>query len=299
MLDKELSFYKYEGAGNDFILIEPAHGPIAPGAWVTQLCKRHHGIGADGILQCFAVAPDHWRMLIYNADGTRASMCGNGLRCCAAHLWKSGKQQGSFYLQSDAGMHWMQYHTPEVTDASSNVYWSISCFGRPKTSQLDIQSQLDLTLTASLLDPSLIDHVDFINTGVEHLIFTCTHLPAMFDLKAFGKFWRWHSHFNPKGTNVSIVTHSLSHELHMSTFERGVEAPTRACGTGACAAAASYFLRSGLKSVRVKFPQEPSFNITQDDEGALWLTGPARFIYEGRISLADMDGLTYLPFGKL
>jgi diaminopimelate epimerase len=287
------SFYKYEGAGNDFILIENTKELSSDESLlknvlseqISHLCKRHHGIGADGVLFCSKIESHHWRMQIYNADGSRATMCGNGLRCCAAHLWRTGVESSHFYLHSDAAIHEIFNANSPIENLqlenSQDLFWAKACFGIPLLLDAEISSKIDLKLTKNLLDPLVITSINYIYTGVEHLIFTCSQLPPSFNLKAFGKFWRQHSLF-PSGTNVSMIQQDQE-GLSIQTYERGVEDITRSCGTAACAAAASYFLKHSQKKLILKFPLEPALLVELDEKNQIWLIGPARFIFEGSV----------------
>lgn len=283
------SVYKYQGAGNDFVLIESTSSFDLPHSFVTHICDRHHGLGADGVLQVEEISqkPLIWRMRIYNCDGKRVDMCGNGLRCVSAHVLKTRDIQEPFSIQSDIGLHPVSCDTPpENFKNESDLYYIKTCFGKVK--RLNINS-LDLAQSKEWLDPRLIEGVFFLNSGVPHLFFLVKEgsVISSADLRSLGRFWRYHDYFEPHGTNVSVGYLESPELLHLRTYERGVEEITLSCGTGAVAAAAAtlFFQKKTTinQKLQVQFPGEPTMTVSCDQEEIFWLSGPAAFVFEAQL----------------
>lgn len=291
-------FSKYEGAGNDFIIVESTQSDVDPRE-VRYLCKNHHGIGADGYVLIHPLTDDRWRMIIYNRDGSRASMCGNALRCVAHHLFRAHPQTEAYTIVSDRGSHAIAPATPPLAVEDSHLalhqlkalWWKAHMICNPRTA-MDLD--LDREQSSSWLAPSSIDYVDFIDTGVPHLIFT-TRAPAL-DMQSFGRFWRLHEKFALEGgVNVSIAKWNvLTSSLELTTYERGVEDLTLACGTGACAAAVSFWSRHpDAENVTVFFKDQlplllsykknSNFNDPSVFGADISLIGPSRWIFDGKV----------------
>lgn len=273
----QLKLFKFEGAGNDFVAVEDLHGnvPTAPGPaapLVRALCDRRRGLGADGVL--FLSPPDapgaHFRMHYYNADGSRGEMCGNGARCIVAfsrllglvrHEAVFDTDGGRFGAQLEAGGSTVRIAFPEI-DA--------------------VPKKTDLTAAGEKWD------ADFLNTtGVYHLIVWVDDLRAI-DIERVGPALSHHEAFAPHGTNVNFAAREPDADgtLRLRTYERGVEAETLACGTGAVATTASYLQRRGETGThRLRLVPTGGDVLTVDIEPTgdgfrnVWLGGPARLVY--------------------
>jgi diaminopimelate epimerase len=290
------SVYKYQGAGNDFVLIESASSFDLPHSFVTHICDRHHGLGADGVLQVEEISqkPLIWRMRIYNCDGKRVDMCGNGLRCVSAHVLKKRDTQEPFSIQSDIGLHPVIYE-PSSENINNDLYYIKTCFGKVTSPLEYFKIDLDVAQSKQWLDPRLIEHVFFLNSGVPHLFFLIKEgsIISSADLRSFGRFWRYHDYFEPHGTNVSVGYLESPHLLHLRTYERGVEEITLSCGTGAVAAAAATLLLQKKTTInqklQVQFPGEPTMTVSCDQKENFWLSGPAAFVFEAKLGSKLLD----------
>lgn len=289
MMASNKPIYKYQGAGNDFVLIETSSSKTLSEDLVRHLCDRHHCLGADGVLQVHELSnkPSLWRMRIYNADGTLAKMCGNGLRCVAAHVWKKTGSTFAFTIQSDVDLHQIEPETaPSTYQNQPELYYAKTCFGKITAPFGHYRlSDLDLTQSQQWLAPDQIQACYFLNSGVPHLFFL-TH-KTVSDLKSLGHFWRYHERFSPLGTNVSIGY--LEDEiLHLQTYERGVEDVTLACGTGAVAAAFACMdfqsRNHSEQKMTIQFPGEPVMTVSCDANKHFWLCGPAAFVFEAKLA---------------
>lgn len=251
----KISFCKYQGAGNDFILIDN-RTPIfkATPESIKKLCHRRFGIGADGIICLEKSAQADFRMRIYNSDGSEAEMCGNGVRCLASFLERLGLlSKKTFSLET------MQRHL-QVSLQGEIIEVEMG----PPT---DVQKHSDLVV---------------LNTGVPHAVIFSENIQNI-DVKRQGPAIRYHSRFAPKGVNVNFVEQRGPQELAIRTYERGVEDETLACGTGCTAAALAAHLVLNMPSpitIKTASEEELIISFTPSLE-KVHMSGKAAFIFEG------------------
>lgn len=271
-----LHFYKMNGAGNDFIVIDNRDLSISLDAeTIEALCDRHCGIGADGLL---AVEPAEngadFRFRYYNADGGEAEMCGNGARCFGrftAHLLPELPQRVTF--ETIAG-------TLAAEMIGENVRIAMSV---PK----------DLKLDTGVKISGLDAPIHFVNTGVPHAVAFVQGGESFEELDVFshGRVIRNHEAFSPAGTNANFATVIKPGHIEIRTYERGVEDETLACGTGMVACALIHHLLTGASSpVKVDVAGGDSLEIGFEKSGDasfknVTLTGPADFVFEGEIEI--------------
>jgi diaminopimelate epimerase len=268
----ELAFSKMNGAGNDFVVLDNRDGKLLlDSARVAQLCDRHRGIGADGLL---VVEPASrgadFRMRYYNADGNEAEMCGNGARCFARFTQRFENKTDKISFETISGIIRASFsNSGEVCVAMSDPHSH-----RPPA---------NLEINGRTLE------VYFINTGVPHAVVFVGDLDTI-DVRRDGAALRYHPDFAPKGANANFVQVLAASSVAIRTYERGVEDETLACGTGVCAAALLQHLRAGSAppiSVTVRGGDllRVGFERSGDKLGHVTLTGPADFVFEGAISL--------------
>lgn len=259
----QTAFAKYEGAGNDFILIDNRSAAFVPnGSMIARLCDRHFGIGADGLMTLTTDADAQCVMHYYNADGSEGEMCGNGARCFALFAYHLGIGGANRFRAMDG---------PHAV--------SVRCTG-------DSGGEVEL----GMIDVTRIGCGDgwwFLNTGVPHYV-EFVPQTARVDVLGRGRSIRRDTARFPQGTNVNFVEVTGDGTLRMRTYERGVESETLACGTGAAAAAVitNYALQHDICSyditvpggrLRVRFSHEPGTQTYTD----IRLTGPARRVFDG------------------
>ncbi len=264
-----MNFTKLTGAGNDFIAVDNREGsldPLLTQPRIAGLCRRALSIGADGLLELRESRTADYRMVYYNSDGGRASMCGNGGRCMARFAIMRGAAGSVQTFESDAGT-----HRAEVRPCGTVRLW----FTAPVT----LSGSLTLAApapggVAATLEASLED------TGVPHLVvFTDDLYDGLFESSA--ATLRRAPETGPAGANVDFACVETPVSMRIRTWERGVEGETLACGTGAVAA-----VFAGLRCGRVALPctvHPPGgspLEVGMDDAG-WWLEGEARPVYEG------------------
>lgn len=271
-----LHFYKMNGAGNDFIVIDNRDLSIQlDSETIEALCDRHCGIGADGLL---AVEPAEkgadFKFRYYNADGGEAEMCGNGARCFGrfvAHLGEEVPDEVTF--ETIAG-------TIAAVMVGEHVRIAMS---EPK----------DLKLDTGVTIPGLDTVLHFLNTGVPHVV---AFVPGgesfeELDVYSMGRSIRQHEAFAPAGTNANFATVIAPSHIEIRTYERGVEDETLACGTGMVACALIHHLLTAAPSpIKVTVAGGDTLEIAFEKTGEqtfrnVTLTGPADFVFEGEIEI--------------
>ncbi len=268
-----LHFYKMNGAGNDFVVIDNRDLSVSLDKdQIEQLCDRHRGVGADGLL---AVEPAEngadFKFRYYNADGGEAEMCGNGARCFGrftAALMDETPDRVTF--ETIAGTLAAELVEDDIRIAMSE----------PK----------DLKLDTGVAIPGLEATLRFVNTGVPHVVAFVEDLAGT-EVVKHGATIRYHAAFAPAGTNANFATVVSPGHIAIRTYERGVEDETLACGTGMVASALMHHLLTGAPSpikVDVKGGDtlEIGFEKTGDTSFTnVTLTGPADFVFEGEIEV--------------
>ncbi|MFA9211789.1 MAG: diaminopimelate epimerase [Moraxellaceae bacterium] len=258
----ELKFSKYQGTGNDFIMIDNLKGQ-----WnelslfqIQQLCDRKFGIGADGLIKINTTTGYDFEVDYYNADGSQ-SFCGNGARCAVVFAHQLGITKQTVSFEAIDGLHSATKTADLVALQMSNVLdWTI-----------EEEGALSL------------------NTGSPHYIKWCTHLQEQ-DMVAYGKSIRYSPMYASEGINVNLVEVLSENQLAIRTYERGVEDETLSCGTGVTAAAIaaaiqqdklgnlSFSLSTQGGDLSVKFNRISDKKIED-----IWLIGPAKHVFEGTI----------------
>ena len=266
----QLRFVKYEGAGNDFILIDNREATFeASASLIAQLCDRHFGIGADGLMTLSrSLEPDvDCQMHYYNADGSEGEMCGNGARCFTLFALHLGLVSRRCCFRATDAKHEAQILR---SDASEGI------------------------IRIQMIDVDEIQRGEnwcFLNTGVPHYVEFVDDITKI-DLRRRGAEIRYDKQRFPQGTNVNFAHIVGEGMVEMRTYERGVEDETLACGTGATAVAlASNFLyqpsthdfelRLKGGKLLVRFEHEPQTLKYRD----ILLEGPARRVFEGEIEI--------------
>lgn len=267
---KKLPFFKMQGSGNDFILIDNRRGALK-GMNLKDLavtvCRRHYSVGADGLIVIVPSKKADFKWRFFNADGSEAEMCGNGSRCAArfAFLKKIAKKDMTF--ETLAGIIQAQVKKDTVRV------------------QLPGASGLRMNIAVPLDSGLRMGH--FINTGVPHLVYLSKDLENE-DVDRIGRTTRYHELFKPAGTNVNFVQIQGRHRIRIRTYERGVEGETLACGTGSVAAALVAGALGAAASPVEILPRSNekltvSFDRTAEGFSGIHLEGQAQVICEGTV----------------
>ena len=256
-----LSFYKYQGTGNDFVMIDDRleRFNLDDLSTVSKICDRKFGVGADGLILIRNHPEYDFEMIYYNADGSQ-SMCGNGARCAVAfsHLLGIIGLETSF-LAIDGG------HKAKIVDGKVELL--MGEISKPKEVEGDV----------------------FINTGSPH------HLRKVEQIRDYpvveeGSRIRYSERY-PEGTNVNFVEAIDENEIFVRTYERGVENETLSCGTGVTAAALAFGTKNPNQTVAIKTlggDLAVRYSLNEDHEFEdVWLIGPAEKVFEGTLELNE------------
>lgn len=253
-MSKKISFTKMVASGNDFIIL---HNVSITKRLIQKLCNRHTGIGSDGILLLEPSKKADFKMRIFNPDGSEPEMCGNGARCISLYAWKKKLIPKRFKIETLAGIIFASVAPHDKITISLN---------KPKNIKLNLKLK-NLKIHS-------------INTGVPHVIIYVPDINKA-DVLRTGRAVRLDKQFQPQGTNVNFVQVLGKNRISVRTYERGVEDETLACGTGVVASAIISNKLHNLDS-KIKINTK-SGDILEVDTKKVSLTGPAHFVFEGRI----------------
>jgi diaminopimelate epimerase len=271
-LNFPVPFTKMSGTGNDFIIIDHRR-PFLSTEEASQLaslvCRRKFSAGADGLILIEESDTADFKWQFFNADGSRAEMCGNGARCAARYAFMNNLAPADMRFATTAG----------IIEAQ--------IVGDGVKIKLTPPQNLRMNQTVRVGDSQVTVHS--VNTGVPHAIVFVDEIKAAPVLER-GRAIRRHEMFMPAGTNVNFVQVVGLNHLHVRTYERGVEDETLACGTGAVASAiiaAQDALVSSPTSVTTTGGETLIIHFSQEANGTtqqVFLEGPAHFIYDGQLN---------------
>jgi diaminopimelate epimerase len=259
----QIRFYKYQGTGNDFIILDNRDGQYSQLAKdkIQRLCDRRFGVGADGLMLLNKHPQYDFEMKYYNADGHESSMCGNGGRCLTQFAYDMGILKSDYTFIASDGVH----------EASIETNGTIAL----KMKDVD---DIKVMRGDSILD-----------TGSPHYV-KMAHDVMHLDVRRKGAEIRYSHEFAEKGINVNFVEETDEpDEIFVRTYERGVEDETLSCGTGVTAAAlVCSHNDAGFNRVEVR-TRGGQLAVEYDRINGryenIWLIGPAEKVYEGTIEL--------------
>jgi len=277
-----LRFAKLHGTANDFVYVDAREGfPGDPAALAPRLCDRRRGIGADGLILIEPVTDGtaDCRMVIYNADGSRPEMCGNGIRGLAKFVWDRGiARENPLRVATDAGVKTI------IPDVAGGVVARVTVdMGTPEWDGRRIPVDADGEVVER---PLTVDgrswRVTCVSMGNPHCVVFVDDV-ATLPLETLGPRFAGHPFF-PRGVNTEFIRVAARDRLEMRVWERGA-GETQACGTGACAAAVAA-ARTGRAERRatVSLPGGDLLIDWRADDHVL-MTGDAVEVYEGRIEV--------------
>ncbi len=259
----QLHFYKYQGTGNDFVMIDNRSEtfPKEDTQLIARLCDRRFGIGADGLILLENDPETDFKMVYYNSDGNQSSMCGNGGRCLVAFAKQMEVIDNTTTFNAIDGLH----------------HASVSDDGIVSLQMIDvvnIKKESDYT---------------FLNTGSPHHVQIVEDLER-FNVKDNGAAIRYGALYGKEGSNINFVKKIDDATFSLRTYERGVEDETLACGTGATAVAIAMNATGETNATSIDLNVEGgklvvSFDKEGDQYTNVYLKGPAKFVFEGTIEI--------------
>lgn len=269
---KNISFTKMSGAGNDFILIDVDDNPkfLVSDKTIQKLCDRHNGIGADGVILISSSDNVDFTMNYYNADGSTGSLCGNGARCAIKFGFNTNriKKNSTHFISNNSE------YSGEILK-NGIIQFNL----KPP---FDLRENIRLSLAGQNVTAY------FINTGSPHVVIKVDDLEKI-SVVEIAKEIRYLPEFAPDGTNVNFIK-IMNDEVHLRTYERGVEAETLACGTGSVAAAMICNLTDGINPPITILPRSKdklfvNFNIENNQFADVSLTGPVKEVFKGHFQI--------------
>lgn len=258
----KLHFQKYQGSGNDFIMVDNRTliFPKINTNLINKLCDRRFGIGADGLILLESSENQDFKMAYFNADGNEGSMCGNGGRCIVAFAKQLGIIKNETTFDAIDGLHYATIKDEMVS-----------------LKMIDV-SEIEVT-----------DSHTFLDTGSPHHIFFCNDVSSI-NVKELGRKIRYGAPYFNEGTNVNFVEQLSDNSFKVRTYERGVENETLSCGTGvtAVAIAANKTNKTTTESIKIEVMGghlEVSFKKEGDTFTNVFLKGPVKVVFEGNITI--------------
>jgi diaminopimelate epimerase len=275
-----INFVKMHGLGNDFIIVDCIRHPYVVEELVAkavQLCDRHVGIGADGLILVLPSASATFRMRIINSDGSEPEMCGNGIRCFAKYVFEQGLTSATtFPVETLAGL-----ITPVVQIAAGLVQGIRVDMGEPRLERAEIPMQGPAGSVVN--EPILLEgralYLTAVSMGNPHAVCFVDDVES-FPVEQYGPHLEHHVAF-PKRTNVEFVQVLTPSRLRMRVWERGAGI-TLACGTGACATLVAGVLTGNAeRHAVVELPGGPLEIAWSDEDNHVYMTGPAVEVFTG------------------
>jgi diaminopimelate epimerase len=272
-------FSKYEGLGNDFAIVEHAVDRDAAIAW----CDRHRGIGADGVLILSQATPSSvFHMRVINADGSVPEMCGNGIRCVALHLSRTGRAPlgEAFEISTDAGPHICRVIEPGDNAARAGLVEVMMRHASLQPAEIGLDSpEPFVDAPIALGDGKL--RITAVSMGNPHAVTFDDVGERRLEL---GPRVEKHALF-ARGVNAGFARMTGAQTMDLRVFERG-SGWTQACGTGACAAAVAAVETGRTRRhepLEVRLPGGPLTITVGEHDERICMTGPARYVFAGEV----------------
>ena len=285
----EVDFIKIHGIGNDFIMMDFFSNQLPEqvnfGEVAKIFCDRHFGIGADGLILILPSEKYDLRMRIFNFDGSEAQMCGNGIRCFAKYAYENNlMNKTKFSVETLAGE-----IVPELifNQKNGNIIEGVKVdMGKPHLTKKEIpmignpdRQVINETIS---LENSQYFRITCVSMGNPHCVIFVEDVEN-FPVTEIGPIIEKH-HLFPEKTNVEFVQPINEHEINFRVWERGV-GETMACGTGASAAVVAGVLNKRIKKDAIVHLKGGDLRIQWDDDGHVYMTGPADSVFHGTVHI--------------
>ena len=258
----KINFSKYNGAGNDFILIDDRKNLINDNkSLITYLCDRHFGIGADGLIILKESSNSDFEILHYTSDGNLGSLCGNGSRCAVLFAFNKDIISTNTVFHAFDGI-----HNAEILGNGL--------------------IKMEMKVNSDIVSNSFGTWLD---TGSPHLVVEKNDTDEL-DVNNEGRLIRYNDFYKEEGVNVNFVEKISDNQFKIRTYERGVENETLACGTGSTASAICMNFLGKTNSSNITMQCKGGdlsveFNSSEKDYKEISITGPAKLVFEGVIEI--------------
>lgn len=279
-----MKFTKMHGIGNDYVYVNCFEESVKNPAEVSKfVSNRHFGIGSDGLILISPSAIADFRMSIYNADGSQAEMCGNGIRCVAKYVYDYGlTDKTEISVETLAGIKYLRLQVENGKVASVEVNMGAPIL-EPKEIPVAVEESPVVNVPVEV--KGKIYHMTCVSMGNPHAIIFMNNVKDL-DIAAIGPYFENHTVF-PKRTNTEFVEVLDRNTVNMRVWERGSD-ETLACGTGACATTVACILNDKTENEVTVHLLGGDLKIRWDREAnQVYMTGPATVVFDGEITLPD------------
>lgn len=279
-----MKFTKMHGIGNDYVYVNCFEESVKNPAEVSKFVSdRHFGIGSDGLILISPSAIADFRMNIYNADGSQAEMCGNGIRCVAKYVYDYGlTDKTEISVETLAGIKYLRLQVENGKVASVEVNMGAPIL-EPKEIPVAVEKSPVVNVPVEV--KGKIYHMTCVSMGNPHAIIFMNNVKDL-DIAAIGPYFENHTVF-PKRTNTEFVEVLDRNTVNMRVWERGSD-ETLACGTGACATTVACILNDKTENEVTVHLLGGDLKIRWDREAnQVYMTGPATVVFDGEITLPD------------
>ncbi len=279
-----MKFTKMHGIGNDYVYVNCFEESVKNPAEVSKFVSdRHFGIGSDGLILISPSAIADFRMNIYNADGSQAEMCGNGIRCVAKYVYDYGlTDKTEISVETLAGIKYLRLQVENGKVASVEVNMGAPIL-EPKEIPVTVEESPVVNVPVEV--KGKIYHMTCVSMGNPHAIIFMDNVKDL-DIEAIGPYFENHTVF-PKRTNTEFVEVLDRNTVNMRVWERGSD-ETLACGTGACATTVACILNDKTENEVTVHLLGGDLKIRWDREAnQVYMTGPATVVFDGEITLPD------------
>lgn len=285
-MTRKITFHKYQGCGNDFIIVDEMHGPTTPDRDRSRLAKaltdRHFGIGADGLIFIENARGVDGSMRLFEPAGNEADMCGNGMRCVGAYLMAKSGRDSVDVLSRDGPK-----KVVRVNRGYSVEMGAVRTTGRHLKAyyrgvRKDSESMMDVVVKAG--GRSL--RGALVNSGEPHFVTKVRDLESLL-VPSIGDAVNANKKLFPHGVNLNFVQVISRRSIRIRTYERGVYNETLACGTGATASAAVALMLDWVRAGQVTVVTKGgAIRVSVNEDGTAIMSGPAVHVFDGELELA-------------
>ena len=258
----KINFSKYNGAGNDFVIIDNRNENISyNSSLIKNICDRNFGIGGDGLIFIKNSISSDFEIVHYTPDGNLGSLCGNGSRCAISFAFKNNIINKKTEFEAFDGVHKAEIIKHELI-------------------------KMEMKINSEIIEN---EYGTWLDTGSPHLVIEKENTDEL-DVNLEGSSIRYNHYFKKEGVNVNFIEKISNETFKIRTYERGVENETLACGTGSTASAIcmNYLGKSNSNLITMKCQGgdlKVEFNSKDDNFSNISITGPAKYVFEGQIDI--------------